>query len=793
MRSLAPAMDGAAAAVSVAGFESVAERDGGRTTWLPYDTFYTVEYRESRRPPAKVHRSRHLFSEFATLRRQLAHVDAVDALPFPPSALENDVHSEAEVRARQQQLNEFLRGVLGAVDPSGTSPGSAVLMDFLRGELQRDRSSAELRTNQPEPEPEPEPQPEPEPEPSVESSRVEEDDEEEVVCRICRMEGEDDWPLFFPCKCSGSIKYVHQDCLQTWMKHSKITSCELCKHPFDFTPIYSPDTPTMLPPHELLRGLLGRMRGSMRFLGRLVVVICVWLVFIPATTCWISRFFLLRNPIEQSAISISEYRLTSLPGDCVYGAFLSVAIVLVLVGIASLRDFVLNGDEEWEEFPPQDADPQAAQAEARPAGEAAGEGGADRAQPAAAEGDEAGFAMGFDIGIGDEMGLDADGQEIPFDELVGMTGPLQHLIENVLTVLCSNAIFMALFCWLPFNLGRAFLMIRWDALSSWPQVIWQAARNQTEVSTLELAAGHLLSDEEHSDHITVGAGYFFIFCVCAVWMTVCVSLRSRCPWLHTPMMGHIMDAIEHVYIFLKVAFLLSVELGVFPMCTGCWLDICTLGLVDAKFSDRADALKEAPAMFLALHWLVGIIYMLYISLFVSLLRETLRPQLFWFLRDPDDPDFHPFRDLVEESLCRHARRVVLSAMIYAPLIVMLIWTPVNICRALSDVLPLNVQFRDPYTEVPADIILFHVCVPFTMEHFHPRDTVKRCVRYWATTVGAKLRMTHYAIPAADMSQEEWAVLGVTKEQGVQLCQPEPEPEPEPEAEPEPEPEPEPES
>ena len=93
MRSLAPAMDGAAAAVSVAGFESVAERDGGRTTWLPYDTFYTVEYRESRRP-AKVHRSRHLFSEFATLRRQLAHVDAVDALPFPPSALENDVDSE---------------------------------------------------------------------------------------------------------------------------------------------------------------------------------------------------------------------------------------------------------------------------------------------------------------------------------------------------------------------------------------------------------------------------------------------------------------------------------------------------------------------------------------------------------------------------------------------------------------------------------------------------------------------------------------------------------------------------
>ena len=133
-------MDGAAA-VSVAGFESMAERDSSAKTWLPYDSFYTVEYRESRREGTsaeKVHRSRHLFSEFATLRRQLARVDAVATLPFPASALENDVHSEAEVRAREWELNEFMRGVIGAVEPNE----SAVLMDFLVGDLQRDRRSS---------------------------------------------------------------------------------------------------------------------------------------------------------------------------------------------------------------------------------------------------------------------------------------------------------------------------------------------------------------------------------------------------------------------------------------------------------------------------------------------------------------------------------------------------------------------------------------------------------------------------------------------------------------------------
>lgn len=31
------------------------------------------------------------------------------------------------------------------------------------------------------------------------------------TCRICSMPAEDDHPLFYPCKCSGTIKYIHQD------------------------------------------------------------------------------------------------------------------------------------------------------------------------------------------------------------------------------------------------------------------------------------------------------------------------------------------------------------------------------------------------------------------------------------------------------------------------------------------------------------------------------------------------------------------------------------------------------
>ena len=35
-------------------------------------------------------------------------------------------------------------------------------------------------------------------------------EEDEEVCRVCHGPGEDRQPLYHPCKCSGSIKWVHQ-------------------------------------------------------------------------------------------------------------------------------------------------------------------------------------------------------------------------------------------------------------------------------------------------------------------------------------------------------------------------------------------------------------------------------------------------------------------------------------------------------------------------------------------------------------------------------------------------------
>ncbi|KAL1455063.1 hypothetical protein WDU94_009183, partial [Cyamophila willieti] len=50
--------------------------------------------------------------------------------------------------------------------------------------------------------------------------------------RICHCEGDTEVPLIAPCYCSGSLRYVHQACLQQWIKSSNIRCCELCKFQF---------------------------------------------------------------------------------------------------------------------------------------------------------------------------------------------------------------------------------------------------------------------------------------------------------------------------------------------------------------------------------------------------------------------------------------------------------------------------------------------------------------------------------------------------------------------------------
>lgn len=50
--------------------------------------------------------------------------------------------------------------------------------------------------------------------------------EQSDICRVCRSEGTPEKPLFYPCVCTGSIKYIHQDwCVSTSFVLSVLLCC----------------------------------------------------------------------------------------------------------------------------------------------------------------------------------------------------------------------------------------------------------------------------------------------------------------------------------------------------------------------------------------------------------------------------------------------------------------------------------------------------------------------------------------------------------------------------------------
>lgn len=131
------------------------------------------------------------------------------------------------------------------------------------------------------------------------------EDAEEHVCRVCH---ESFGVLYHPCRCSGSIRYVHQDCLITWLKISRQlhteACCELCGSKFVFRSVYKTggSDPPSLSILEFISGLLPRVATFISDLADFSIIIFFWLFCLP---------LLVETLIELSALLASQESATT--------------------------------------------------------------------------------------------------------------------------------------------------------------------------------------------------------------------------------------------------------------------------------------------------------------------------------------------------------------------------------------------------------------------------------------------------------------------------------------------------
>lgn len=158
------------------------------------------------------------------------------------------------------------------------------------------------------------------------------------------------------------------------------------------------------------------------------------------------------------------------------------------------------------------------------------------------------------------------------------------------------------------------------------------------LASADLLNGTAVGTSRLSDVTTLAIGYMFIFCLVFSYLGVVALIRySRGEPLTMgrlygiasiaetipSLIRQFLSGMKHLMTMVKVAFLLVIELGVFPLMCGWWLDVCTIRMLGTTIARRVEFFSVSPLASSLIHWLVGIVYMLQISIFVSLLRGVL--------------------------------------------------------------------------------------------------------------------------------------------------------------------------
>jgi len=550
-------------------------------------------------------------------------------------------------------------------------------------------------------------------------------EEEEDYCRICRCGSTPDDPLFYPCLCKGSIRYIHQNCLLEWLSHSNKTTCELCKHPFRFKPVYKENTPDVLPKHELITGALKRAAISLNRFIRIFFVCSAWFFCVPVGTSWIWRLYFGQS-IEWS----------NLYSDCVWGSFLSASIFFFFMGFSSLLEFM----EQHNYFENPNEVVNLAQENVQ--GENVNnQNPVDGAVGGAGQRAQNNGRGGWQHIIDEYINLFIPEDEMDFDELVGFKGPIIGLITKILLVLMFNGGVLAIVGLLPYHLGSLallFLSYNLDAFDI--KFEMEIANNQTLVEDAELVA--------MSDHFFSTIFGYGILTSCALsWLGLSFFTTHNFNQVQGPIAQFTKWIIKFIYTFVKVCVLLFVELGIFPQLCGWWLDYCTLALFDSTWESRIAYVKTNPFTSLFIHLVVGLVYMVHFASMVGWVRAIVRREVLWFLRSPED---NPVQELIQKSLLRHVRRILLSALFYGSIIYLLVGLPIKFINAVIPwFLPFNIWVRDPMYEGPIDLLLVHIAVPFIFEYVHPKLSLQKILKAWFHFVGDKLSLSSYLFPQYD--------------------------------------------
>ncbi|KAJ6263340.1 hypothetical protein Dda_1903 [Drechslerella dactyloides] len=244
--------------------------------------------------------------------------------------------------------------------------------------------------------------------------------------------------------------------------------------------------------------------------------------------------------------------------------------------------------------------------------------------------------------------------------------------------------------------------------------------------------------------ITVIAGYVFISVVGAFYLQHKKNLAKK--GIHPRGIDRkVVEGLGQAGSVMKVVLIIGIEMFVFPLYCGFLLDLALLPLFEhATVWNRWLFLKEFMFTSLFVHWFIGTCYMFHFALFVSMCRNIMRDGVLYFIRDPDDPTFHPVKEVLERPVTTQLKKIGFSAIIYGVLVIMflggVVWA---LFYSFSGLLPVHWSSNEPVLEFPVDLLFYNIFMPIAIKYFRPANILEKVYGWWFKQCAKFLRLSSF--------------------------------------------------
>lgn len=580
-----------------------------------------------------------------------------------------------------------------------------------------------------------------------------EEEEEENCCRVCCGPETEREPLFFPCKCKGSIKFVHQNCLERWLRTRGARNCELCGFAFQFEPVLAEDAPE---PGiaESAKLILHGICQIYPKLARIAVAILLWLYGVPLISLWmLETAFWMKFPYLGRYIYAyaGKENSRSLLIDAHLGALIILAALVAAFIFIFIRELILIHEEQVIRRENVDAVAQ----------------------------DQAMHVVGQDMNLGqnirqgefpaepriiEEHGDDpVDGEPFGILDWAGIKGPISRLLLHVIISSSFLALVILLFVFLPMLTSEVALgmvgktpkefslylifetkhFLRFLVMMLSKDVL--AIKKSSTSLFSQLLFDHDLVELQlhpiHSRFIQLGFGYFLCAQFSIIWTGLCCLLGHKPFYIRK-----IQSLVQLLCTSLKLGIILSIELLLCPVFFGFVIDILTIHLRDSSVSLRLNSIANFPLLNFIIYWIVGFSVMYSIATFASYLRKVVRSEVLdKFLRDPDDPNFNAIQEIIEQPLRRISYRFIVTILIYIGLLFIGVYLPLQLFfKAFPTIFPLKIFIANAF-EIPCQILMYNVFVPKLFDILYVNQAFLVLLKAWFSFFGHILGLKGYLL------------------------------------------------